>query len=222
MKRFFVGILFVALIISITANVLLYARYSSNRPILRMNGATITRKEYRDALDTQYGKPVLRRLVTSRLVYEEAKKVGVLATPEETTARIEKIRQTNSAAVENAFGDPAALFRLQQDAASDIALERLRMRGVKVSDAEIEDYYHRNSDHFVRPMQVDTTAILASNPSDSATAVELLKQDIKPYVIARQPRLKVVGVGGFQLDLSHLTPSTGTAAAKDNGKYAAG
>lgn len=33
----------------------------------------------------------------------------------------------------------------------------------------------------------------------------MLRQDIKPYVIARQPGLQVAGVNGFELDTSRLT-----------------
>ncbi|MBC8139651.1 MAG: hypothetical protein H8F28_27540, partial [Fibrella sp.] len=88
MKRFAVGAMVVALICSIIANVLLYMRYAGSRPLMTMAGLVVTRQDYKEALERQHGKPVLRKLVMARLVEREARSKGVLPTNAEVDARL--------------------------------------------------------------------------------------------------------------------------------------
>ncbi|MBC8140123.1 MAG: peptidyl-prolyl cis-trans isomerase [Armatimonadetes bacterium] len=210
MNRIAVGALTVALLASLAANALLYTRYSASRPLLTMGDTVVTRKDYRDALDTQHGKTVLRKLVLSRLVEREARKAGVLPTTVQVDERLKKLESTAPAVVRAAQADAARLYTLRTDVFNDLALDALRMREVSVSDAQVADYYAKNRAQFVRPMQVDTTAVMTATESDAATAATLLKQDMKPHIIARQPRMNVVGIRGFQPDFSKLAPADAT------------
>jgi hypothetical protein len=185
----------------------MYMRYSSGRPILHTDSLVITRKDYRDALDAQFGKPVLRKMVLGKLVEHEAKKAGVYPTDAEVTARLESLQSSNVPILQAAREDGVKMALLRIDTATDIALERLRMQGVKATDADAEALYRNNPELFVQPMEVSTTSVFCERKSDTKTAAEMLRQGIRPYVIARQPGLYVSGVNGFDLDTSRLTPA---------------
>ena len=49
--------------------------------------------------------------------------------------------------------------------------------------------------------------MVTQNAVDAATAEELLRQNEPPDVIGRQPRLRVVGVNGYNPDLQVLSPA---------------
>ncbi len=207
MKPIAVGLLITALLISIAANALLYTRYSSNRPLLTMGDTVVSRKEYRDALDSQHGKAVLQKIVLAKLVEREASKMSLAPSSADVDERIKQMERATPELVHRAQQDATSLYIMRRDAATDVSLERLRLNGVSVNDAEVVRYFRAHPEQFMRPMEVKTTAVIASNSTDASTAASLLRQGIKPYVIAQQRGLRVVGVGGVELDTSGLKPA---------------
>jgi hypothetical protein len=207
MSKIAAGVLGAALAVSVAANALMYTRYSSSRPMLRMeNGSVVTRKDFRDALDYQYGKPVLQKLVYTKLVNDAAKKAGLMPTDADVEKRIEQVSRTQTAMVEAARRDPSRMAQLKDDVKTDLALENLRIKDIDVTPAEVRSVYDRFGRYFATPGRVDATSVVSGNRVDASSAEEMLRQDIAPDVIARQPRLRVVGVGGYVPDLSGLKP----------------
>lgn len=201
MKKFLIVLLFITAAVSVAGNVLLYRRYSSGRPLMRIGSETITVKEYRDQVDYQYGKAVLNKLAYAKLVLMEAKKSGVLPTDKEIDQRIADIERLTPKALESALNDPQKMSELRESMKTDIALENLTIKDIKTADAEVRAFYSRNRQLFAVPTQARTTLVIADSQIDASTATKLL-QDPKmtPGVIANQPRLKVVGVNGFNIN----------------------
>lgn len=208
MKKFAVVLLALVAVGSLAANVLLFQRYSTRRPLMRIGSEVITRKEFQDALEYQAGKAVLNKIAYAKIVMQAAKKAGVTPTDKDVDARIAEIERVNPALLAGAKQDVVKMQQMKQDIATDLALENLRVQGVTLSDAEVAAYYKQNAKQFALPAQARTTVVVAQNAVDAATAAELLRRDVKPDTIARQPRLSVVGVGGFSPDWSRLSPKT--------------
>jgi len=207
MSKLLPAVLGAALLVSLAGNALLYSRYSSNRPVLRMeNGTVVTRKDYRDALDYKYGKSVLQKLVFSRVVNDAAAKAGLIPTDAQVDHRIEQLGRTQPQVVVDARRNPNKLAELKEDIRTDLALENLRIKDITVSPAEVQAAYNRYRSFFAAPGRVDTVTVVSGNKVDASSAAEMLRQDIAPDVIARQPRLRVVGVNGYVPDLRALKP----------------
>ncbi|GAB4460767.1 MAG: peptidyl-prolyl cis-trans isomerase [Armatimonadaceae bacterium] len=199
MKKVLVALLALVAVASIAGNFLLYQRYSTSRPLMKIGEEAILVRDYRNQIDYEHGKAVLNKMAYQMLVMQEAKKAGVTPTEEDVDRRIADIRRRTPKALEEADGNKTKMEQLRKSLLADIALENLTIKDVKLSDAELRAFYNKNKQAFRVPTQARTTIVVAKNDVDAATAVKLLKdKSITPSTIATQRGLSVVGVNGFQ------------------------
>lgn len=247
MKRILPGFLAVIAVASIIGNLLMYQRYSSNKPLVKVGSEVIRVKDYRDAQDYESGKSVLNKMVYESLVMQAAAKAGLTPTDKDIDDRLAQIQRRQPQMLALANSDPQKMADLRHGLRTTIALENLRVKAVKVQPGELEAFYSKNQAAFVLPVQSQTTLIVAPAGQDgyqpgmaagstaaraiasrargdAATAASLLGQkvrgrngkmeDIKPDVIARQPRMHVAGVDNFKIDMTQLSPQTKQQIAK--------
>jgi len=194
-------------VLSLTANVLLYLRWSPQRPLMTVGGDVITRKQYQDVLDRQAGQSVLSKMVFDKLVAQAAAREGVTPTPQDVEARIKDVERRAPQQLAPFLQDPAKMADLRQDLGTSIALENLRIKDVAVPPAAVAAYYAGHPSDFKLPQQVRTNVVVTQNAVDADTASALLKRSTPPDAIARQPRLRVVGINGYNPDLTTLAPA---------------
>jgi hypothetical protein len=207
MKPFVTGSLIALTALSLTANVLMYFRYSSGRPLVTVGSQVITKKDYQDALDYQTHGVVLQKMVLADLVTQAARKANVMPTEADVEAQISTMRRQNPQELAAADQDPARMTDLQKDVQTQLALVNLQTQGISVSDTELNACYQLHKSAFRVPSQVQTTMVVTQDPVDAAQAAALLRQGIALDVIDRQPRLRVVGMHGFGLSVQSLPPA---------------
>ena len=207
MKPFVAGTLVAVSAVSLTANALLYMRWSPNRPLVKVGSAVITKSDYQGAVDYQTQGAVLKKMVFADLVTQAAARAGVTPTDADVDADIADAQRRNPQALSEANMDPAKMYQLRQDVATDLALENLRIQGVPAGDAEVAAFYAQHKAAFQLPAQVMTTTVATQSAVDAATAASLLRQGISRDVIARQQRLHVVGMDGFTINFQGLPPA---------------
>ncbi len=209
MKCFTVRLLAVIAVLSLTANVFLYFRYSTSRPVVTLGGQSISRKQFQDVLESQAGQPVLSKMVFESLVTQAAAKANLTPTPQDIQARIDAIQRRAPQVLTPYSQDPVKMAQFRHDLGTSIALENLRMQGVAVSPAALSAYYAAHNADFGLPAQWKTTTVVADNAVDAQTAADALRQGDPPDVLARQPRLRVVGVGGYNPNIqTAVSPAT--------------
>ena len=194
MKRFLVVLLALVALGSLLANLLMYRRYSTSRPVVSMKGGTITIKDYRDALEFAHGREVLSKLVLSKMVRAAAQQAGVSPTQGDIDHRIDFIKRRDPKRVGAAMNDPAKMPEFTRGLETDLALENLTIQGIEVNDAEVAAFYQAARALFTVPEQTEMTIVAAENDVDARTAEQLLSKNIDAATIANQPRLKVDGV----------------------------
>lgn len=207
MKSYTVRILAVIAAVSVIVNVLLFFRYSSSRPIVTVGGTTVTKKQFQDQLEHDDGQAVLTKLVFTALVTQAATRAGVLPTGGDVEDRVQALARQAPQVLAPYSRDPVKLAGFRQDLATNMALENLRIRDVALTPAQITGYYARHEADFALPPQATTTVVVTQNTVDAATAADLLRQNDPPDVIGRQPGLRVIGVGGYNPDISALPAS---------------
>ena len=204
MKSYTVRVLAVIAAVSIIVNVLLYFRYSSSRPIVTVGGAAVTKKQFQDQLEHDDGQAVLTKLVFTALVTQAATRAGVLPTGGDVEDRMQALARQAPQVLAPVSRDPVKMAQFRQDLSTDMALENLRMQDVALSPAQIAGYYAQHKTDFALPPQATTTVVVTQNAVDAGTAADLLRENDPQDVIGRQPGLRVVGVGGYNPDLSAL------------------
>ena len=207
MKSLSIGLLGVVTVVSLAGNGLLYMRYSTNRPLVTVGGTVITKKQYQDQLEHQAGQQVLSKMVLNALVAQAAARDGVTPTTKDVDAQIQDIQRRSPQLLTPYTQDPAKMTEFRQDLQSAIALENLRIKDVALTPAQVAAFYTRNSAKFALPQQVQAATVVTRNTVDAATAADLLRQKTPPDVLARQSGMGVVGVNGFNPDLSSLPPA---------------
>jgi foldase protein PrsA len=209
MKKFLVILLVLVAITSVAGNVLLYKRYSTQRPLMHIGSESIKIKDYRDQVDYQAGKAVLNKMAYAMLILQEAKKANLIPTEDDIAKRLATIERRVPKALEAARSDAQKMAELKRDLTTDIALENLTIKDVKVTDAEVRAFYAKNKALFQVPAQARTTIVLAQNDVDAKTAASLLNNpSMTPDIIANQPRLRVVGVNGYKVDWNAVPTRT--------------
>ena len=183
-------------LISLVGNALMYARFTTLRPLVTIGNKTITKREYLAVLDDTAGKQVLNKIVFAELIRQAAAKSGVTPTAEEIDARLSVMRAANPQ-----LAAAIPLWKLRDAVTSDLALENLRTKDIKVSDAEVLRYYTAHPNGFRQQGQLQAALIVTSNSTDAHTATHLFQQNIDPSIIAKQPSFRLVGANGFTIDL---------------------
>lgn len=205
-------LLAVVVVLSLAANVLLYFRYSTSRSLVTVGTENISKKQYLDQLEHQAGAEVLNKLVFTKLVTQAAAQAGVTPTAQDVDARIADIERRAPQLLAPYSQDPAKMAEFRQDLQTTIALENLRIKDVALPPAAVTAFYERErlkgpKGLFALPQQVKTTTVVTKNAVDAGTAEDLLRQKTPVDVIARQPRLSVVGINGYNPDLQTLSPA---------------
>lgn len=207
MKSYTVRVLAGIAVVSVIVNILLFFRYSSSRPIVTVGGTAVTKKQFQDQLEHDDGQAALTKLVFTALVTQAAARAGVVPTSGDVEDRMQVLARKAPQVLAPYNGDPVKLAHFKQDLATDMALENLRIQDVALSPAQIAGYYAQHKAEFALPQQTLTTTVVTQNAVDAATAADLMRQGDPPDVIGRQPRLRVVGVGGYNPDLQTLPPA---------------
>ena len=206
MKSYTVRLLAVIAIASIIVNVLLFLRYSTSRPVVTVGGTAITKKQFQDQLEHDDGQPALTRLVFTALVSQAASRAGVLPTESDVDDRVQALARQAPQVLVPYSHDSVKMAEFRQDLSTNMALENLRIQDVALSPAQIAGFYAQHKSDFALPQQTVTTTVVTQNSVDAATAAELLRQKVLPDVIERQPRLRVIGMNGYNPDLDVLPP----------------
>ncbi|MDQ2686678.1 MAG: peptidyl-prolyl cis-trans isomerase [Armatimonadota bacterium] len=196
-----IAVLGTLLAVSLIANaVQLVIKYNArlSRPLVTAGGEPITKYAYQSALEQRDGKIILNKLVLAALVRQAAAREHVTPTDADVDARVAALKSSNSQAIPT---DKVALKAFREDLRTDMALENLRLKGVTASDAEVAAFFNRNKAAFTQPPQAQFTLVTSEHSADAQSAAALLQQGVSPEKIAARPRLHVVGVNGFNVNM---------------------
>ncbi|MFZ5814861.1 MAG: peptidylprolyl isomerase [Bacillota bacterium] len=119
--------------------------------VATVNGDKITQTELYEEMVKGEGKQVLDRMITARLVAQEAKKAGVTVTDADVTKEINKIKE--SLGGDEAYKQALAANGISEDHLREsvvIQLQATRILGkdIKTDDASLKKYFEENLAQF--------------------------------------------------------------------------
>jgi len=194
MRNLYVVLVTIVAIVSLLGNYLLYHRYSSQRPLFTVNGQVIRQKDLDDRLDYMYAVPMLRQMIYTDLVLQEAQKEGVMPTEADIEREYDQINRTSPRLIVDQQKVDPTLALFKQGIRGQLALDNLRTKGVQVSDQEVEAYYQAHRAQFTLPTQASEIIVVAADEISAETAKRLLENNVKPGVIADTKGLRVIGI----------------------------
>lgn len=209
MPRFVPSLLAVCLLLSLVGNVLLFFRYSPRRPLVTVGSHVVSRGEYEAVLEQAGGKAALTKIVYAQLVQQAAAQARVEPTGASVDARIKELRQHNPAALAGIPGDA-----LWSNVQTEMALENLRVRGLTVSEADVQAFYQAHKTAFARPASVSGPLVVSDSLAQAKRADALLRQGRSGADLARDPQFHVVGQNGFAINLAAAPPALQAAVGR--------
>jgi len=178
---------------SIVGNVVLYERYSSHRTLFVVNGDAISRKDLDDRVDFLYSKELLRKMIWTKLVEQEATKKHCLPTDKDVKDAIAKIDRENPTATNAAREIDPTLTLFKRALRAELAIRNLEVQDVHLTPAQVDEFYAKHKALFALPPQSQTLAVVAQDSVACDVAKSLLAQGVTTDVIAETNGLKVVG-----------------------------
>ncbi|BDI28794.1 putative peptidyl-prolyl cis-trans isomerase YacD [Capsulimonas corticalis] len=182
----------------------------SATPLITVGGETISRSDYLQILEDQYGKGVLQKLVFGSLIRQAAAKAGVTPTDADVDKRLAEVLRREPQIVPDAQRAPEQRKQFVANLKLDLSLENLRLRNISLTDDEAQQYYTAHSAEYELPQQAKTTIVVTDSTEDSLIAENLLKTGVSESAIAQKPGLHVVGVDGFNVNMDALSPADRT------------
>ncbi|WP_455663005.1 peptidylprolyl isomerase [Pradoshia sp.] len=169
------------MIAGITASVILLAAiaggsyaYVKSQTVATVDGERITKDELYDTLVGVYGASALDSLVTKVVIDKEADKRDVkvkdseiddeVATYEESYGGEEGLKSALEAS-------GLTLADLKEDIETNIKIEKLMAKDIKLTDDEVKSYYEENKKNFDTPESIEVSHILVE---DEKTAQKVL------------------------------------------------
>ncbi len=207
MKRILPILLALIAVSSLIANVLLYMRYSTTRPLMTMNDTVITKKDYQDMMDALYGRQTLTKMAYAKIIHNATVKNNVTVSDSDVDARIAEVHRRSPAVVEAAQRDPLRAQLLKDEVRTTLELENIRIKDIKVTDDEALAFFQQNKQAWVLPLQTKTTMAVAENEADAGAAKEMMANKVDLNVISQSARIRVVGINGFAPNWNVMPPA---------------
>lgn len=149
--------------------------------VATVNGAKVTEKEFYAELEKQHGREVLERMITEKIVLQEAAEKKITVTDKEVDEELARIKgmfpteQEFVNAVKQYYGMSVDMFK--QRLKLDKLANKVRTSGVKVSDADLNKFLgeRRYLRHILVRDQSEATALQALL-KDGGDFAQLAKQ----------------------------------------------
>ncbi|MHB0998782.1 MAG: peptidyl-prolyl cis-trans isomerase [Armatimonadota bacterium] len=167
--------------------------------VATVDGVKISKQEYYERLEQQpagvdqltqkpmeAGAVVLKQMIDEKLLLRLAEKQKVSPTEEQVNERLAQIRKLpNFEARLKETG--ITIEQLKKDLLIQQAAFNIQVKGVKISDSKIKEYYDENKDTlFTDPESANVAAIFTKDKADSDKVVSLLKQGVDFATVAKQ------------------------------------
>jgi hypothetical protein len=198
LRRFASRFVYGVAAVSVLVNIVLFMRWSPSRALLTVGKHTVSKQDYEANLDAAAGKAVLSRMVVAELIRQAAAQAKVTPTAADIDARIALLRRQGAI-------PPQPAADLRDSIGQRLALENLRMQGIRVSDADVAAEYAKHPDKFRLPAQMSATLVVAAGADKTAQATYLLGTGVAPSAVAAVPGLQVDGINGFALPAGALS-----------------
>jgi hypothetical protein len=185
--------------VSIVGNVFLYNRYSSHRALIDVNDQVIRQKDLQDRLDYLYSDNILRQMIFTDLIMQEAAKEGVIPTDQDVQQAQDELERAHPTVVSDARQSDPTLTLFDEQLKAKLALRNLEIKNVTVTEPEIEQYYSQHQSDFMLPAQTSSSVVLAKTAIAADSAQQMLQNGVDLNVIAQQPNTGVVGINTTNL-----------------------
>lgn len=161
---FYVSIALAAIVVVLS--IVLYTTKDKTNIALSVNGEIITKDELLNEMIRQSGPGVMDDLIVQLLIGQEAEAKGIILTDEDVEAEISRAIQNLGG--DDAFQQALTMSGMDKDSfrkatRTRLLIERILGPDVKITDAEMRDYFEKHKDELGKPAEVHARHILVDS-----------------------------------------------------------
>jgi foldase protein PrsA len=179
--------------IAVAAGAVGVVKLRNQRPIVIVNGEKITRARFLNELERNYGGAVLRQMLQEKLVLQQARKKGVMPTPQEVQAEIAEMREEEPDLDRQLRIRGKAVDDLSHDVEGRLAVAHLIASEVKLPDSEIQKLWATYQKRFNKPDGRKVEIVVAKTKEIGAKARRLLADGIPAEFASQNPGMALPG-----------------------------
>ena len=183
------------------------SRIDRSKPAAVVNGEPITFAELDTSLEQQYGSQAVERLITEKLIEQEARRRKVSATEREVDAELQRARgtlppgQDFEQAVEQQFG---SLQAFRDNLRLNILVQKLLAPRVRITEQQLQQFYNQNKQAFATPEQLRLSRVVADTQAQAAAAAKELRAGAKLQAVVAKHGSKQPARARQSADLGFL------------------
>ena len=147
------------------------------RPVARVNGKPITEAQLQQTLMDWYGREALEEMIQTWIIEDAATRAEVTVTEEEVDERVREMQEAMDARAEAGQGQPFDIWlasrrmsfaNYRSRVRTELLLEKLVLRQVRVTSEEVSAYYEKNRSMFREPARVQISVISCRTEQEAA------------------------------------------------------
>jgi hypothetical protein len=210
--RFFTPIIVVLFLASLIVNMVMYAKYRSRRPILTVNGQSITKKDMYDYLEQNFSPQYKAMQVQRMLISQAAQAKNLAAKDSEVEENYNEQKELNWQFAQRVNSNPWIADESKNEVKMGIESNRLMVDRIDakapITPEEIMEEYTRNNTQYDTPNKARVELAVILNEKHSSEIKQLMekgtseKKDlVSPQVIKQNYPTEVFFLG----DNNHFT-----------------
>ncbi|WP_236636233.1 peptidylprolyl isomerase [Pradoshia eiseniae] len=153
--------------------------YVKSQTVASVDGERITKEELYDTLVGVYGPSAVDNLVTKIVINKEADKRDVKVKTSEINAEVAVYEENygGEEGLKSALKSSGlTLADLKEDIETNIKIEKLMAKDIKLTDDEVKAYYEENKQNFDTPESIEVSHILVEDKKTAQKVLDELKK----------------------------------------------
>jgi foldase protein PrsA len=184
-KSFIPVVYIVVLLIVLASAAVIIINFVNNNNesevVASVNGEEITKDELYDAMFANGGREILDRLISNRLILQEAEALEISVSEEDIDAEIGKVIQENFYGAEDYFYQALEQYglteeTLRNDLEIELLLRKIVRNQIEITDKDVREYYTENQYLFNTPEQVEARHILVETLDEAEKVIQMLDE----------------------------------------------
>ncbi|MGI6318959.1 MAG: foldase [Firmicutes bacterium] len=184
-KSFIPVVYIVVLLIVLASAAVIIINFVNNNNdsevVASVNGEEITKDDLYDAMFANGGREILDRLISNRLILQEAEALEISVSEEDIDAEIGKVIQENFYGAEDYFYQALEQYglteeTLRNDLEIELLLRKIVRNQIEITDKDVREYYTENQYLFNTPEQVEARHILVETLDEAEKVIQMLDE----------------------------------------------
>ena len=159
---------------------MLWQRNEKKRMQLRVNGLTLTKKDYHDWLEQHDGTKMLALMTKYYLLKEAATKANVAPTEAEIQKGLDDYLELNPAQLETYKSQPWLKVDVKRDIEMSMCAVNLTTKDIGATDDELKSFYDDSPGRYDTPEKFHTKILKGGDSTTTEQVKTMLTQIFKP------------------------------------------